>query len=332
MKKILLATTVLTMSAGFAAADMSVSGNGRMGIKSSDGNSTFSSRVRLAFTGSGTTDAGLAFGGSARADNASGAAAGTAGSVFISGAFGKISMGDVDSGDNAAVGQLSSVGFAGVGSGNSISYAADGGLTGTDNDGDLAGTGGAKVLYTYSAGALAVSASSGQLSNSDAGIHQAYGLGVSYTAGAVTLAAGYGSNSIEVTAGPRDGATGTITDVTAAVTYAMGDTTFKAIYQNKSANVTFEDADVDLGSAVSMGVSVDHKIDAITLTAYTISTNVTSDDLGDLDVSVGRMGVGVSYDLGGGAKLKAGWAQLEALDGDTTASVSAMDVGLNFSF
>lgn len=330
MKKILLATTVLTMSAGFAAADMSVSGNGRMGIVSSDGNSTFSSRVRLAFKGSGTTDAGLEFGGSARADNASGAAAGTSGSVFISGAFGKISMGDVDSGDNAAVGQLSSVGFAGVGSGNSIGYAADGGLLASDSE-DLAGTDGAKVLYTYSAGALAVSASSGQLSNSDAGIHQAYGLGVSYTAGAVTLAAGYGSNSIEVTDGPIEGATGTITDVTAAVTYAMGDTTFKAIYQNKLANVTFEDEDVDLGSAVSMGVSVDHEIDAITLTAYTISTNI-SDDSGFFDVSVGRMGVGVSYDLGGGAKLKAGWAQLEALDGETTSSVSAMDVGLNFSF
>jgi outer membrane protein OmpU len=328
MKKILLATTILSMSAGFAAADVAVSGDARMGIVSSDGNSTFSSRVRFSFSGSGTTDGGLAFGGSARADNASGASGGTAGSVFISGAFGKISMGDVSSGDNAAVGQLSSVGFQGLGSGNSISYAADGGLTGTDNDGDLAGTGGAKVLYTYSAGALTVSASTGQLSNSDAGVHQAYGLGVSYAAGSMTLAAGYGSNSIEVIDGVYDGVTGTITDVTAAVTYAMGATTVKAIYQNKSANVSYEDADVDLGSAVSMGVSVDHTIDAMTLTAYTISTNITS-DLGGIDATVSRMGVGVAYSLGGGASVKAGWAQLDALDGDST---SAMDVGVNFSF
>ena len=88
------------MSAGFAAADVAVSGDGRMGIVSTDGDSLFSSRMRIKFSGSGTTDAGLSFGGSFRANDASGAKSGTSGSVFISGAFGKISMGDVDSGDN----------------------------------------------------------------------------------------------------------------------------------------------------------------------------------------------------------------------------------------
>jgi hypothetical protein len=92
--------------------------------------------------------------------------------------------------------------------------------------------------------------------------------------------------------------------------------------------VSYEDADVDLGSAVSMGVSVDHTIDAMTLTAYTISTNITS-DVGEIDATISRMGVGVGYDLGGGASVKAGWAQLDVLDGEST---SAMDVGVNFSF
>ena len=39
MKKILLATTVLTMSAGFAAADVKVSGSASMGI-ANDGDAT----------------------------------------------------------------------------------------------------------------------------------------------------------------------------------------------------------------------------------------------------------------------------------------------------
>ena len=328
MKKILLATTVLAMSAGFAAADVSVSGDGRMGIVSSDGNSEFWNRTRIKFSGSGTTDGGLSFGGSFRAGEAGDADENTSskGSVFISGAFGKITMGSVDSGDSAAVGQLSSVGFTGLGSGNSISYAADGGETGTDNDADLTDSAGAKVLYTYSAGALTVNASTAQLSN-DGANQQAYGLGVSYVAGAMTIAAGYGRNSVEGT-GDLVGATGAITDMTAAVTYAMGATTLKAIYQNKSVDVTYEDADLNVGTAVSMGASVDHKIDAITLTAYSITTDVQS-DLIDLDVSVNRMGVGVGYDLGGGATVKAGWAQISDVDGE---SASAMDVGVNFSF
>jgi outer membrane protein OmpU len=327
MKKILLATTILSMSAGFAAADVAVSGDARMGIVSTDGNSVFSSRVRFKFSGSGTTDGGLAFGGSARADNASGASGGTAGSVFISGAFGKISMGDVDGGDQASVGQLASVGWDGAGYGNSISYASDGGKLGTANDGDYAGSGGAKVLYTYSAGALTVNASTGQLSNGGAN-HQAYGVGAAYTTGGMTLAVGYGSNSIEATKGDFLGATASITDISASASYTMGATTIKAIYQDKSADATFEDADYNLGSAVSMGVSVAHKIDAVSVTAYTISTNVTS-DLAEIDATINRMGVGVGYDLGGGASFSAGWAQLDVLDGE---SANKMDVGVNFSF
>jgi len=332
MKKILLATTMLASVAGYASAEVAVSGSARMGVVNAyngDENvTTFSSRVHASFSGSGTTDGGLAFGGSFDAHNASDADAGTSGSTYISGAFGKISMGGVDSGDKAAVGQLSSVGYEGLGSGNSISYTADGGLFA---DADFVhGSDGAKVLYTYSAGDLTVSASSAQLSNGDHN-HQAYGLGVAYTAGAMTLAVGYGTNEVEAQDGPWSG-TGTITDLSASVKYAMGDTTIKAIYQEKSADVTmsFDGEDYNLGSATSMGVSVDHKIDALTLTAYAITTDMQS-DYGDFDVSVNRMGVGATYDLGGGAKFQAGWAEMDAAD-LSDESHSAFDAGVNFSF
>jgi len=285
---ILLATTVLSMSAGFAAADVSVSGDARMGVVSTDTVTTFSSRARIKFSGSGTTDAGLSFGGSFRAKDAAGAAEGVKGSVFISGAFGKITMGDVDSGDSAAVGQLASVGYTGLGSGNSISYSADGfdlfGLASSikksapnastlddhfdDYDYPVYGeysyyslattvTGGAaaKVLYTYSANGLSVNASAGQISNS--GSHTSYALGVAYTTGGLTLAAGYGSNEWDFESkvshtryyyDPDFGvviddasthtdedfvAEGDVTDSSLSATYVMGATTLKAIYQDK---------------------------------------------------------------------------------------------------
>jgi len=268
------------MSAGFAAADVAVSGDARMGVvgayntTTAKNVSTFSSRVRFSFSGSGTTDGGLAFGGSARADNASGAASGISGSTFISGAFGKITMGDVDSGDNASVGQLAAVGFTSIGNGNSINYSADGGdIGGSPGTGD---GGAARVLYTYSAGALTVNASSAQLTNGGA---SAYGIGGSYAAGALTVGVGYGvvdgaklsglrAYDIAGTVGDAGqpnvytgGATVstatvaqtqlavaavttgfyattpldmTVTDVSLSVQYVMDNTTIKAIYQTKT--------------------------------------------------------------------------------------------------
>ena len=127
MKRALLASTALVMSAGIAAAEVSVGGDGRMGVQSLDGADVkFSSRVRISFTASGETDNGLTFGGSIRADNASGGSSGTGGNVHVSGAFGKLAMGDVDSAAKAAVGQAGGVGFTGLGDLNEIKYIGGG--------------------------------------------------------------------------------------------------------------------------------------------------------------------------------------------------------------
>lgn len=253
------------MSAGFAAADVAVSGDARMGVVSNGDTAVFSNRIRVKFSGSGTTDGGLAFGGSFRANEASLAeSTGTKGSAFISGAFGKISFGSLDSGDAASVGQLASVGWDGAGYGNSISYAAD---AGGDNGmpGALSDAGGARVLYTYSAGALTINASTTQLSDGGA---TAYGIGGSYAAGALTVGLGYGSvtggsitglNAYDtlVVAGVTEvvtlGAVATtgvapivagyyattaldasITDLSLSASYVMDNTTIKAIYQTKT--------------------------------------------------------------------------------------------------
>jgi outer membrane protein OmpU len=283
MKKILLATTILSMSAGFAAAEVAVSGDARMGVvgayNTTTGKnvSTFSSRVRFSFSGSGTTDGGLAFGGSARADNASGAASGINGSTFISGAFGKITMGDVDSGDKASVGQLASVGWDGAGYGNSINYSADGGDTGgTPGTSD---GGAARVMYTYSAGALTMNASTAQLTNGGA---TAYGIGGSYAAGGLTVGVGYGvvdgakqtglrAWDRVTSAGQADvyTVTGTTTTAALATSTALAAGTTTAQTQVAVAGVTegfYETKPLDM-SVTDVSLSVQYVMDNTTIKA-----------------------------------------------------------------
>ncbi len=383
MKKLLLATTMLVTAGTYAAADVSVSGSARMGVVSSDSVMTFSNRVRIKFSGSGTTDGGLAFGGSFSAHDSADANSGKAGSTYISGGFGKISMGDVDSGDN--VGQLASVGYTGLGSGNSISYSAD---AGGDNGipGDYKDAGGARVLYSYSTGPVTVNASSAQLTDGGA---TAYGLGVIYAAGNLTVGAGYGTVEggtlgVKFYDGAHDNLGGTadqdvakgyrsvsiddasVTDATVSVTYAMGDTTVKGIYQQKTLDASSDavaasgttvatyvhkqDA-LDVSASVnSMGLSVTHKLGAITLAAYGISSELDGDTLGTETATVSRYGIGATYDLGGGATIGGGWASVDkakatpkddsatAADGDvqlstvTSETINEFDLGVNFSF
>ena len=123
MKRVLLATTALGLSAGMAMADVTVSGDGRMGVVS-DANDDlrFDSRIRVSFGLSAELDSGLTAGGAIRADNAGGGASGTGGNVFLAGPFGKLSMGDVDSGAKAAIGHVSGVGYRNLNDPNEITY------------------------------------------------------------------------------------------------------------------------------------------------------------------------------------------------------------------
>jgi outer membrane protein OmpU len=327
MKKILLATTMLIGTAGFAAAEVSVSGDARMGIEKTEGSdAVFSNRARVKFSLSGETDGGIAFGAGFRADNAAGAAGGSAGAVSISGAFGSLSMGDESAAAEYAVGDLSMISFAGAGDGSDTTF-----LTG------------AKVVYTYSAGDLSVFLSTGTVGS------DANSIGVKYSAGGLTVGAGYETD-------------GTNDHTAASVAYAMGATTIKVVYgtadqANKAAvsavnptcativpgvggaaptlsNVVSATAACPAGTiqsvagtpgsaAVSgldnqMGISVSHTMGALSLAAY---YRVTENNAG---VESDYAGVGASYDLGGGAAVKGGIADING----TTKS----DIGLTFSF
>lgn len=104
MKKILLATTVLAASAGYAAAEVSFAGSGEMGIADYAGAGWASyAGATLDVTMSGTSDSGLTFGATASVsvghsfdglDDGIVAAEGVAslGEVYVEGSFGRIAM------------------------------------------------------------------------------------------------------------------------------------------------------------------------------------------------------------------------------------------------
>jgi len=127
MKTILLALTASTALASSAYAGITIDGSARLGVKANEvaGSTTTTTalnRVRINFAGEATTDIGLSFGAAIRADNAVGGNAGTAGTQWVSGAFGKISMGDLNGADESAVGDTAGVGVAGLGDYNELSY------------------------------------------------------------------------------------------------------------------------------------------------------------------------------------------------------------------
>ena len=318
MKKLLIATTALTAMAGASFAEVTVTGNGRMGIVGNEDSANLTSRVRISFDAAKTLDNGLTFGGSIRADNAGAGGVsltgiddegaglnqvngntGGAGSVFVSGDNWQVSVGDIGSAAKKAAGHVSGVGFAGLGSGNSFSY-----IDSTDP---------AALLQFSTAGAtLYVSAGRD--------LDEEYAVGLSYALDAITLGAGYETN-------------GTDSQITATAAANLGGLDIKVGYATRDvAAVDAVDAvaddlttihideTVEAVAAVpantqnQIAVSASYSVDAVTGTVYYRQAGDETDNYG----------VGISYDLGGGASLAAGFASLN--------EATQYDLGFNFSF
>ena len=301
MKKVLFATTALIATAGVASADIGISGDGRMGVVNteatgnSDNETQFNSRIRITFTASGTTDAGIEFGGSVRADNAgatneAGATAGTnggvngqAGSVYVSGDFGKITMGDIGSAHESATGDLAGVGY--TMSSNEMGYAGGG-----DDEG---------VAWSYSVDNLTLYASMGQPQASSANNESSVGL--SYSMAGVTLGVGTAD----------DGAT---EETSASIRASVAGVGITAIVV---------DRDNDTSVSGETGLSLSYAVDSnLSVAAFTRSV----ENVGAVDRDY--TGVGFSMNLGGGATLAGGYTQ----GGGGSNSLDAMDLGLKFAF
>jgi len=102
MKNLLLASTALIGFAGAAAAEVVIEGSAEMGITGGDDVETqFHNGYNLNFVMSGETDTGLSFGATYRLDADASSEEnqdpkGDNGTVFVSGAYGKLTLGDTD--------------------------------------------------------------------------------------------------------------------------------------------------------------------------------------------------------------------------------------------
>ena len=315
MKKVLLATTVLAMTATVAAAEVTVSGSGRMGVTYNDASvnkTAFTSRARVKFTLSGETDGGLSFGGSFQSHDSAGANAGTAGSVFVSGAFGKLSMGDVSGAAETVVGDLAGVGLTGLGDHNENIY--------------LSNIRRSAALYEYSAGALTIAVSADNPGSNGSVVtynfyggtgypgffsttgatEDTYAIGVKYAVDAYSFGLGYESSTIGGVSVDHiiAGAEGTFSGVTLKATYGT--------------------ADLGAANFDQYGVSASYKMDALTATAYWRKESIDV-----LAADYTAYGLGASYDLGGGASVVGGVVRQKT---DGVAGNTVADLGLNFSF
>lgn len=322
MKKVLFATTALVASAGIAAAQdvgVALSGSAEMGIIGGDNiDLQFHTDIDVTFSMSGTTDNGLTFGASIDLDESDGsgscslpggagnlgvtcsvsggsAAFGNTGqggeSIFLSGDFGTITMGDTDGGFDWALQEA----LAGGGSINSDEehggYNGNGGLDGT-YDGQIA-------RYDYSFGDFAFAAS---VEIDDSGTNDpVFGVGVKYSGdlGGVNLGVGIGYQTTD--SAVSDDAMGISLD-------AKFDNGLRAIMNYSEVN-----------NVEHMAIALGYSFDAVSL-----GVNYAEFDGGN-----SGFGLAAAYDLGGGAAIQFGYGNTDLAGGGSTDSYS-LGVSMSF--
>jgi outer membrane protein OmpU len=160
MKNILMATTALVATAGIASADIAnfgISGFAEMGMVGGNGTETqFHQDIDVSFSGSGETDGGLEFGATIDLDETHAPTdvtvhQGT--SVFVSGGFGNLTMGDTDGAMDWALTEGGNVGSPGSIADNETTH---GGYLGSYLDGHEDGQ---MLRYDNTIGSFGVAAS-----------------------------------------------------------------------------------------------------------------------------------------------------------------------------
>jgi outer membrane protein OmpU len=268
-------------------------------------------RMRVSFAASGETDSGISFGGSMRADN-SGVAAGSGGmggTQFVSGSFGKITMGDLGGAAKDATGNIAGVGLTGLGDHNEVSYQA---------------AAGHNLGYSYTVSGLTFGYS--QDTKVKSGSNSAMGVKYAGDFGGASVSVGVGQSKV-----------GTSTQSTMSVSASTGGLTLKAITSTNDNGPVVAEVTARVQSSASAaatsyrtgvaekaaadtdttGVSVSYSMDSLAVSAFTKTVSTTGS--ADMDYS----GFGFSYDMGG-VKIAAG-----VVDNNDQQLV---DFGLSFSF
>ena len=318
MKNILLTTTALVMTAGVASADVNVGGSAIAGLvynSETDQSVKLLSKVNINFSASGETDAGLSFGfdtnhivsnnGSVDNDDTT---------VYVSGAFGKLSFGAVGEADEVA--GLSDIGWDGL----DVDDVAEA-LVG-DEIGDFLGGGmGHDVNYSYSAGPISVALSTQLGTENTKSTLDTYAAGVRYSFANGYVGLGYGDH--------KKAGLGSAKVVSLYGGVTMDAFKVSALY----ADAGVKDAGGTKYSAKSYGVNASYKMDAMTVSMGASRA--------DFDVALGvpdqtAFGIGAAYDLGGGASVSGGIARVKSVLDENVGSgketETRADLGVKFSF
>ena len=281
MKKVLFSTTALVLSAGVASAAAHTDGvkvGGKAGIWLFDGRGVDDVQVNydldIEFSASGQTDSGLEFGLDFLIidDTTNTPAPGTEGfqlddsEVYVSGEFGKITVGDVDDALQMVAG-IGDIGYDGL---DVDDYAELGRGIGDSNG----------VLYSNTIGPVSLYLSHARDTGNDD-----YSIGVSFAAGDFTIGLGY-----------EDLDAGSAVDDVIGVDFAgsIGQVSFDIVYID-------HDVSTNYGIKASFEASSDLTID-VGYGYIDTAAGVTIADLTAIDADVvddTSIGAGFSYDLGG---------------------------------
>lgn len=308
MKKYLLVTTLLAVSAGAAQADVSLSGDARMGFTNFDADNKkivdigAGYRARVRFSMSGETDAGFKFGSQFRLNDAVAINAPAASPTDVKGTvyfevpdYGRLTFGDTDGAAQTAVVQFGAIGYEDTAKQQEFTF-----LTGGDT------SKGIDLNYSYTSGPLVIAVSMGN-PGSDPGASATQNgddraIGASYTTEFWKVAAGFEDNGVH------------------------SQSILSGSYGNGQAEVKIAYGLQDDGKDQYV-ITGNYILGHTTLTAYYRYDEIKKKNAVKATVPViEAIGIGASYDLGGGMSVAAGYAT------EKTLSEGLYNVGLTMSF
>src|SRR6056297_475196 len=313
MKKVLLASTALLLTAGFASAQsIELSGDANAGLKYDEDGAdelTVHNEINMTIAGSGSTDTGLTFGAFVTIDETDGL---DDAEVFVSGVFGTVTVGRIDHATDSL--GIADIGFDGIGLDDSAEQYKN------------ATAGGPDILYSYSAAGLTFSASA------EIEGDESYAVALEYEAQGFSGGIGYITDNNEddfpedpdatpPVAGLGLGSNETITIVAG---YSQGPLSINGMYSDWNGGTA--------QSGQGYGVDVSYDVAGATITAaYSNADGISAGaGLGD------SYGIGFAVPLGGGLTVAGGIGSIQRdVAAGATASADSRtvaDLGLTMSF
>lgn len=303
MKKLLLATSFIAASTGFAAAEVAVSGYGRFGLVYNENtpagfnDTIISSRLRINIDAKTTTDGGVELGARLRMQYADGdeLTAGNAAKFYGSYNGLRVEVGNVDTAfDSAALIYDSEMGFedSSFGDPQGAFYFYDSNAYGA-GEGDRTG-----LAVSYSAGAFSGMISYVTPDQVTSGSVEETSINLAYVSGPFAVSAAAYSDGADI-----DGNDG----------FFVG----AAYTMNEVTTVGLNYLDEDMAGGRQITLYGNHTMGATTLRAYVSDLDVVGADT--------AYGLGADYDLGGGARVSG------AIESGFTGDMSA-NLGLRFNF